>query len=411
MRLLNTLTLKLEEFFEDNIPSYAILSHTWESEEVTFKEMRRSTCQQKKGYQKIKSACEFARNNEFKYIWIDTCCIDKRSSSELSEVINSMYQWYQNSDICYAYLADVSSDDRVEDTASDFRKSRWFTRGWTLQELIAPMHVQFLSREWIFMGTRLLLKRVISEITTIDVRYLINPCLLTEASIATRMSWASNRQCSRGEDTAYCLLGVFDVNMPLLYGEGRVKAFIRLQEEIIKGSDDRSIFVWRDNDLDFVRMESNASFTGIFAASPKWFFETKRAQFSNWEPISQQEAIQPYYNTNQGLFIQVELVHIVEDLFIAGLAISASGASPSPVAILLYRKDRTKHQYIRIRSDILINFDDDLQRRAKVKLIYICAYKGGFEVLWDDLRDDVALFLSRRIPRDAEFESTNTSDT
>jgi hypothetical protein len=101
----------------------------------------------------------------------------------------------------------------------------------------------------------------------------------------------------------------------------------------------------------------------------------------------------------------------VEDLFIAGLAISASGASPSPVAILLYRKDRTKNQYIRIRSDILINFDDDLQRRAKVKLIYICAYKGGFEVLWDDLRDDVAWFLSRRIPQDAEFESTNTSDT
>lgn len=408
MRLLNTLTLEFAEFFGSDIPDYSILSHTWESEEVTFKEMkgRSPTCQQKKGYQKIQSACNYAHGRGQQYIWIDTCCIDKRSSSELSEAINSMYRWYQDARTCYAYLADVPYEDDIADPASRFRKSRWFTRGWTLQELIAPQRVAFLSQDWKFIYTRSALSKEISEITTIPEICLRDPALCAYTSIATRMSWVSGRNCTRGEDSAYCLLGLFNVNMPLLYGEGDVKAFVRLQEEIIKTADDRSIFIWSGHSISSDGIEKHplsiVSFTGIFAATSKWFEPDHRSQFSSPDAIPHGETIQPYHNTNQGLFIQVELCHIVDDLFVAGIAGSSSKTSACPAGILLLRADRTKNQYVRIRPDQLIDFDDDLQIRAKVKSIYISAFHNQmYDVISAcnrGLNNDVELFLSRRPP-------------
>ncbi|KEF63732.1 uncharacterized protein A1O9_01710 [Exophiala aquamarina CBS 119918] len=408
MRLLNTLTLELVEFFESDIPEYAILSHTWESEEIAFKEMkgRSPTCQQKKGYQKIQSACAYANKNGYQYIWIDTCCIDKRSSSELSEAINSMYRWYEDAKICYAYLTDVPSDDRIQDADSHFRNSRWFTRGWTLQELIAPQTVHFISQDWKFIDTRVCLRMLISEITSIPVICLRDPALCAYTSIATRMSWASGRNCSRGEDSAYCLLGLFNVNMPLLYGEGDVKAFVRLQEEVIKTSDDRSIFIWSGHSVSSNEIEkhpvSMVSFTGIFAATAKWFEPDHRSQFSNPDAIPQHEIIQPYHNTNQGLFIQVELCHIVDDLFVAGIAGASPKQSAYPAGILLLRADHSKNQYVRIRPDQLIDFGDDLQGRAKIKSIYISAFHNQMHDVIstcnDGLNKNVELFLSRRPP-------------
>lgn len=248
MRLLHAKTFTFHEFF-DEVPPYAILSHTWRDDEVTLKDMVKGRAKSKKGFQKILYCAEQALKDGYDYIWVDTCCILKTSSAELSEAINSMYRWYKNSKVCYAYLVDVEAADISTYSGRDsrFRKSRWFTRGWTLQELLAPRDVRFYTADWTFIGSKNQesMGAAIGEITDIDTKYL-DGNNLDRISIAERMSWASRRETSRLEDTAYCLLGIFNVNMPLLYGEGE-KAFIRLQEEIMKRSDDRSLFVWADD--------------------------------------------------------------------------------------------------------------------------------------------------------------------
>lgn len=154
-----------------------------------------------------------------------------------------MFRWYENAEVCYAYLSDVSSDVELENMSGEFVKSRWFTRGWTLQELVAPSNVVFYSKDWTSLGTKTKLSNLLSRITDINQEILEGGGVLEQVSVARRMSWAAARQTRRIEDIAYSLLGIFDVNMPLLYGEG-TKAFFRLQEEILKGSNDQSIFVW-----------------------------------------------------------------------------------------------------------------------------------------------------------------------
>ncbi|THV00330.1 hypothetical protein K435DRAFT_934148 [Dendrothele bispora CBS 962.96] len=249
MRLINTTTLQVVEFLSIDVPPYAILSHTWGNEEVTFRDMMlrftedlaveaSTRIEQKAGFIKIQKSCELAKRKGFGYIWNDTCCIDKESSAELSEAINSMYRHYGNSGVCYAYLVDVSRE----------RLSRWFTRGWTLQELLAPSEVVFYDKDWRKIGTRTRLANLISVITRIPTSVLMGDQDLKSCSIAQRMSWAAERRTTRAEDIAYCLMGIFGVGMPTLYGEGAIRAFIRLQEEIIKyNTDDGTIFAWRAN--------------------------------------------------------------------------------------------------------------------------------------------------------------------
>lgn len=246
MRLIHTSTLRLHEFFGDTVPKYAILSHTWENEEVSFNDMQLlelSQLRQKRGFQKIEYTCAEARKRGLLWAWVDACCIDKSSSAELSEAINSMYTWYQRSEMCFAYLSDVPNDANPRPMRSSFRLSRWFSRGWTLQELIAPAQVIFYGANWSFIGDKLLLCMVLEDTTGIPCDLLLGHKGMECFSIAQRMAWASKRQTTRVEDTAYCLLGLCDINMPLLYGEG-VKAFRRLQEEIIKQTDDQSLFAW-----------------------------------------------------------------------------------------------------------------------------------------------------------------------
>ncbi|KDR68887.1 hypothetical protein GALMADRAFT_39905, partial [Galerina marginata CBS 339.88] len=243
MRLLNVNTLSVEEFLnEDNCPDYAILSHTWGDGEVSFQQLQTDAAKSMGGYTKIENCCAQAKQGGFEYVWIDTCCIDKTSSAELSEAINSMYRWYQKARICYVFLSDVPSDEDPSAEGSKFSLSRWFTRGWTLQELLAPLLVVFYSSDWVEIGTRSSLREEISKITRIPCEVLMSKPL-SEISIAQRMSWAAMRQTTKIEDAAYSLLGIFDVNMPTLYGEGW-KAFIRLQLEIIKNSEDESLFAW-----------------------------------------------------------------------------------------------------------------------------------------------------------------------
>ncbi|KAM5531965.1 hypothetical protein V8D89_014365 [Ganoderma adspersum] len=196
--------------------------------------------------QKVREACAVARKNGYRYIWIDSCCIDKTSSSELSEAINSMYKWYDLAAVCYAYLADVppGTDPRAE--RSHFRRSRWFTRGWTLQELLAPRFVEFLSEDWAPIGSKHTLVDLIETITKIDYKALLqHQGTLDKFSIAQRLSWAANRETTREEDRAYSLLGIFDINMPTLYGEGD-RAFRRLQEQIMQRVPDQSLIAWGD---------------------------------------------------------------------------------------------------------------------------------------------------------------------
>ncbi|KAH9211165.1 kinesin light chain [Leptodontidium sp. 2 PMI_412] len=245
MRLLkytNDGKFKLIEFLQRDIPRrYAILSHRWEAEEVTLKNMTDGTGKTMAGYSKIQFCGEQARRDGLQYFWIDTCCIDKSNSTELAEAINSMFHWYREATRCYVYMSDVSRvssysvgiSSQLRESA--FRRSKWFTRGWTLQELIAPASVEFFSKEGELLGNKTSLERQICDVTGVPHKALRGGSL-SDFSVTERMAWAATRETTREEDMAYSLLGIFDVNMSLIYGEGGEKAFKRLREEIEKVS-------------------------------------------------------------------------------------------------------------------------------------------------------------------------------
>ena len=276
MWLVNCTTLKLEDFIGSNIPKYAILSHTWEEEEVTFHELDRHRPgnldlpeprlrqliydRTPKGYHKIWKTCSKARKHGFQYAWIDTCCINKDSSAELTESINSMFQWYQNAEECYVFLSDLPLGTPAEEWLPE---CKWFTRGWTLQELIAPQKVLFYNQGWKYVGSKTMFCDLISEITNIDKGVLLGTTPAWNHSTATRMSWAAHRQTTRVEDIAYCLLGIFQVNLPMIYGEG-ANAFFRLQEEIVRRTNDLTVFAWDQR-------EGQESPCRLFALSPGGF--------------------------------------------------------------------------------------------------------------------------------------------
>ena len=256
MRLLDTSTLKLCEFYGSEIPYYVILSHTWTKEEVSLQMLEDQESRMLAGYAKINYCCELALAEGWKYAWIDTCCIDKTSSADLSEAINAMYGWYEKAQACYVYLEDVSTSHG--DKA--FHTSRWFSRGWTLQELLAPKTVVFYNKDWEEIGTKWSLRDEITQATGIMYHQMTDH---KTVSVATKMSWAASRKTTRDEDTAYCLLGLFDINMSLLYGEGATKAFMRLQHEILQSySYDESIFAWKD---------AGSLHCGLLARSPAVF--------------------------------------------------------------------------------------------------------------------------------------------
>ncbi|KIK13029.1 hypothetical protein PISMIDRAFT_119679, partial [Pisolithus microcarpus 441] len=241
---------------DDKTARYAILSHRWGAE-VNYEEMiglmkmeeeERGEVKQRHGYQKIIKSCEQATKDGYEWLWVDTCCIDKRSSAELSEAINSMYRWYQNAQVCYAYLNDVGeSTFPTKEDCNKFDKSNgwpeWFVRGWTLQELIAPKEVRFFNKDWVHIGSKWQLAPMLQDVTGIPSKVLRSGLAGKHFCVAQIMSWAANRETTRVEDRAYSLMGLFGVNMPMLYGEGK-KAFQRLQLEIIRISSDHTIFAW-----------------------------------------------------------------------------------------------------------------------------------------------------------------------
>lgn len=274
MRLIHAQTIELREFGENAVPPYAILSHTWDGGEVSFQDMLTGLATEKPGYLKIEYSCKQTLKDELDFVWADTACIDKSSSAEFSEAINSMYTWYANGEVCYAYLSDLETRLHYLPWQERLGESRWFPRGWTLQELIAPQVVILYAKDWVVLGSRADFCAELSRITKVDEDVLLHPSkrALQQLSIATRMSWASNRTTTRVEGIAYCLLGIFNVSMPLLYGEGE-KAFIRLQGEIMKGSDDHSLFAWWHPAHDDIHDGGLARWkhTDMLAQSPKMF--------------------------------------------------------------------------------------------------------------------------------------------
>lgn len=304
MRLINVHSFEVEEVWDESVKEYAILSHRWEDDEVSFRDMQDlAVASTMEGFAKIQRSCDHAQKDGYSHVWVDTCCINKESSAELSEAINSMYRWYKASPVCYAFLSDVHANTDNRDVEQQIRSSVWFSRGWTLQELIAPQNVVFYDGEWEFLGTKQTLSHLLVLKTGID-EAILNGEPLSRRSIAQRMSWASERITKCVEDNAYCLLGIFDVNMPLLYGE-REKAFLRLQEQIIKQSDDHTIFAWAIHRHDQ---------PGLLADSPKAF---QNCQYVR--TMTSRKGRSPYSLTNRGLSIKLLATHFTTDTYIVRL--------------------------------------------------------------------------------------------
>jgi hypothetical protein len=315
-------------------------SHTWERGEVSFQDIANlEQAKTKPGFSKIERTCQLAFDHGITYAWVDTCCIDKSSSAELTEAINSMFRWYKNAEICFVYLSDlpVNSDDGY------LPRCRWFTRGWTLQELIASKNSKFLDQNWNVRGTKVSLERQISNITGIETEILENSEVLHIIPVARRMYWAASRRTTRIEDLAYCLFGIFDVNLPLIYGEG-AKAFIRLQEAIAQENNDLSLFAWTSQNED-------QDIRGIFARSP--------AEFRGCGHVCR--ITDPgipaagFSMTNRGIHIESRLTEGEND-YLLNLECYDSNTEQAEraIGIIVIRLKRTTHGYVRHGSNKIV---------------------------------------------------------
>ncbi|KAI9148426.1 het domain [Paramyrothecium foliicola] len=390
MRLLHTKEMDVVEV-GGQIPPYAALSHTWAEEEVTFQDMeglegawpdlrndatelQRCTVRTKKGFGKLCEAARLARESGLDYVWIDTCCIDKTSSVELSEAINSMYRWYRDANICYSYLSDVppayKEDIFVENSC--FRRSKWFTRGWTLQELIAPKEVEFFAQDWSYLGNKQQSNQFISllhSITGIQDGILRGTLALDEVSIASRMAWAASRQTARIEDLSYCLMGIFDVNMPLLYGEG-CKAFFRLQQEILLKSDDQSIFAWSSVEQQETPIGNETKLRGLLADSPQRFKDMGQI-----DSIASMRLIgTPWEWTNKGLKVEFCLQLIEDDSAVADYSVklSCEKTDKDNIAFPFIQLRRLwGDQFARIHASRVDFMKPDVHQKASFETVFV----------------------------------------
>ncbi|KAK0646894.1 heterokaryon incompatibility protein-domain-containing protein [Cercophora newfieldiana] len=410
MRLLHAKSFELKEFIGSSgngTPPYAILSHTWGEDEVLFRDVcdgLRPGTTDKLGWAKVRFSCEQAISDGYDHVWIDTCCIDKSSSAELSEAINSMFRWYQDAAICYAYLADVDADVGPSldiRTGSHLRElvseSRWFTRGWTLQELIAPQDVRFYTASWAFIASRErddVFRDLITQTTGIPnsvlergsccpspdpkpnwdgLRRTCQTCdqdvglILADAlschSIAERMSWAATRQTTRVEDRAYSLLGLFGVSMPLLYGEGN-RAFLRLQEEIIKISDDHTILAFKTSDdraEDRLLAQSPGDFHRSYATLVPENISTNHPGSSSMILTSKYIQVEVLlvsckleYMSPEPEFEEDEICEGRDHSYLGILSCGTTCDALTRLAIVLEKVDPTGQTYSRVQSNFLV---------------------------------------------------------
>lgn len=377
MWLINTTTLELEFFVNPEKASYAILSHTWGDEEVLFQEFRNPDRKNSKyGFTKIVRTCEIARQQGLRYAWVDTCCIDKSSSAELSEAINSMFAWYKNSAVCLAHLEDFPGDVFFE---QGLARCRWLSRGWTLQELIAPQHVEFYDQTWTKRATKLDSTKLLAKETGVNERVLADCAHLAHLSVAQRMSWVSRRQTTRAEDIAYCMLGMFDIHMPLIYGEGD-KAFMRLQEEIAKQTCDLSLFAWTAPPPE--PSSDSHNYRGIFAKSPGEFVDCHRMGSGNRIVPHKEFTI-----TNRGLRIEATLIKLVEaspDDLVLNLGVFYRGSDEWPIDsgdgwIGIYVR-KSIHGYVRVWSHRLYVSGEHGRMRCPKTMLHICKNIGRYDM-------------------------------
>lgn len=309
MRVLDTTTFELisgeQEIFKQD--GYAILSHRWVGQEITFDQLADHIDDLKRAPEKslftpqlakIRGACDRAREQGIRWMWIDTCCINKASTVEETESINSMFRWYRDAKVCITYLFDVdartASRAKPYDQATNSKEkmkrsvfqsihgdgpSEWFSRGWTLQELLAPHTMQFYDTNWIFIGTKNDLSIELERITGIEAAYLTGEKHFRKACIATKLSWQAGRTTAREEDIAYSMLGIFNIIMTPQYGEGS-RAFMRLQHALLTSTTDESLFAWHmphPSAGDKYDIEHNAQVHwardewGLLAPTPAWF--------------------------------------------------------------------------------------------------------------------------------------------
>jgi hypothetical protein len=310
---------------DNEIPPYAILSHTWtDDDEVTFHDIKNRTGTSKKGYNKIRFCAQQAKRDGLRYFWVDTCCIDKSNQVALQDAINSMFRWYQNAKECYVYLSDVSTNKRkiCEESSmhtweTAFRHSRWFSRGWTLQELLAPRLVTFFSCEGNKLGNKITLERQIYEVTGIAIRAL-QGTPLCEFSVEERFSWTSSRHTTYKEDKAYSLFGMFDICMPLLYGEGEEKAFRRLRAEISKLSYDTAQILEDRECIQYLRLTDprddkkriEDTKGGLIKDSYRWILD--HSDFQKWRSDEQSRLL--WINGDPGKGKTMLLCGIIDEL-------------------------------------------------------------------------------------------------
>ena len=367
---------------------YICLSHVWYDRgrpikhEVLLEDMKDQSWRQQKckGAQKIARLCETVRDwcgtdrciaalpkagievpegsngQQFvSHVWIDTCCVDQQNPAEVSMSVNSMFRWYSQAVCCFVYLHDHTPKDTRRSMLS-MNRCEWFQRGWTLQELIASPEVEFFSADWRPVGRKsdLYVAKRLGQITGIEVNVVLDPSEIQKSKLSLRFPWAAGRITRFEEDCAYSLLGIFNVQMSTLYGEGEDSAFRRLQEEIIKYSNDHSIFAWHNSDADPTAQ------VGLLAPSANCFqtFYTYRR--------APQSSPRPYATTNKGLEIELFLLQDhgqTPDVWVASL--DCEHDEKHVVGIYLLCISQEGNEYCRIRSNELTKVDRDWRGVSK----------------------------------------------
>ena len=396
---------KVLELRDDEVTEYAILSHRWGEKEVGYDDIvelakmdkeKRDEIRQRDGYRKILDSCKQAEKDGFKWLWVDTCCIDKRSSAELSEAINSMYRWYENAQVCYAYLHDVLDSSFPDYDGIDVNGwPEWFSRGWTLQEMIAPSSVQFFNKEWQAIGDKRTLAPILENITRVPKHILMDGLYRDRPCVAQIMSWAANRTTTRVEDRAYSLMGLLGVNMPMLYGEGK-KAFHRLQLEIIRTSNDQSIFAWGWNEqvrTGNILADDPSVFrccSGMELMDPDKFIEYLAKEMPEEEfPSSADDRLGTFPVTNRGIQIWLFLRPVpgADSVFEAWLPCRSWPWRREPVTINLCLRESNYYRYTWLTSrpegtfqfrQIYLRYQDTSYRKATFEIDDSAITENGF---------------------------------
>ncbi|KAK0631301.1 hypothetical protein B0T14DRAFT_501467 [Immersiella caudata] len=369
----------------------------------------------KPGFMKISLACGQAEREGLQYIWVDTCCIDKTSTAEVSLALNSMYSWYASAAVCYAFLDDVQHGGHrggYRIWKDDFADSKWFKRGWTLQELLAPRKVVFFGKGWKELGTKAKLGRTIEKATGIARRTLLEPGLVSRASVAKRMSWASARKTTLPEDMAYCLMGIFGVHISPLYGEGAEHAFLRLQEEILRRSDDMSLLAWgilNQEDRPVIHHTTQETFDSdndsLNATLP--VLATSPADFAGMgavicAPLPVTTPTADFALTNKGLHINLPLLQVghsthsaAQKYYLAALACRNEKEDPHDrMGIFLTNSPTSPSIFVRTRTQkhTRISGEDLALKTTKPTQIYISSSPDeGF--IADPLAEEEKIFI------------------